>query len=85
MFKGVTKSFSVLNKTLNPYVKHTSLNQPKSLNALDLPMIAQLHESLSNMDPTTKVWLLSGEGKAFCAGGDIKSIYNERNGKDFFD
>lgn len=51
------------------------LNKPKGLNALDEEMIANITNILDN-NKATPVIVLSGEGgKAFCAGGDIKSLY----------
>ena len=75
------------------HVCKVKLNKPKALNALDIPMIATLQEHVNNWnnDPNIRVVLFSSEGqKAFCAGGDIKSLYEakkeERNDvlSDFF-
>ena len=51
-----------------------SFNRPESLNAIN----AELHTELSRIfadiarDQDTEVVLLTGKGRAFCAGGDIK-------------
>ena len=37
------------------------------------------------MSPNTKLWILKGEGKGFCAGGDVKSLYNDKQGPLFFE
>jgi enoyl-CoA hydratase len=53
-----------------------SLNRPESLNAVN----GELHRELSeifgdvNRDRETFAVLLTGEGRAFCAGGDIKGM-----------
>jgi len=55
-----------------------TLNRPKALNALNYPMIQRIHEALLDWekDPQILAVLIRGEGdKAFCAGGDIRSIY----------
>ncbi len=55
-----------------------SLNRPKAFNAFDLEMIeifAKMLISLS-MDNTVSGVIISGEGKAFCAGGDLQWAYN---------
>ncbi|NQZ89970.1 MAG: enoyl-CoA hydratase/isomerase family protein [Colwellia sp.] len=62
------------------------LNAPKSLNALSLPMILLLTEQLihwqSNDD--IAVVLLKGAGdKAFCAGGDVVSLYHHLKSESF--
>ncbi|WP_207765992.1 enoyl-CoA hydratase/isomerase family protein [Solimonas fluminis] len=54
------------------------LNAEKSLNALDLPMIRLLDPQLQRWaaDPGIACVVLQGAGeKAFCAGGDVRSLY----------
>ncbi|HXE24775.1 MAG TPA: enoyl-CoA hydratase/isomerase family protein [Roseiarcus sp.] len=55
-----------------PCVRLT-LKRPEKLNALDRPMIEALYEAARRIEASTeaRVAILSGEGKAFCAGGDI--------------
>jgi enoyl-CoA hydratase len=62
------------------------LNVPKNLNSLDLEMVHLMIKQLKswNLNPTSapRVLLISGiGGKAFCAGGDIKLIYESGIGK----
>jgi enoyl-CoA hydratase/carnithine racemase len=55
-----------------------TLNRPAALNALDLDMIVQLRTTLCDFakDPKVNAVLIKGAGeKAFCAGGDIRAIY----------
>jgi enoyl-CoA hydratase/carnithine racemase len=55
-----------------------TLNRPKALNALSYPMIQLMDKALREWekDPEVLAVLVRGEGeKAFCAGGDIRSIY----------
>ena len=54
------------------------LNAEKSLNALSLPMIRLLDPQLQrwSSDPGIACVVLHGAGeKAFCAGGDVRSLY----------
>ena len=53
-----------------------ALNRPEAYNALDLSMMKMLGEALSSAatDRSVKGVLLTGNGKAFCAGGDLKWI-----------
>ena len=53
------------------------LNRPKALNALNLEMAEAFLKQLKKwqIDNNIKRVLLTGEGKAFCAGGDIKSMF----------
>lgn len=53
-----------------------TLNRPEAYNALNLDMMKMLGEALSSAaaDKSIKGVLLTGQGKAFCAGGDLKWI-----------
>ncbi len=53
------------------------LNRPGSLNALTLEMIRILSAGLTQWEDNKKVKavLITGSGRAFCAGGDIKAAY----------
>lgn len=55
------------------------LNRPEKLNALDRDMVAKLAARIVEIehDPGVHVVILSGEGKAFCAGGDIEAWASE--------
>ncbi len=55
-----------------------TLNRPKALNALTHDMVIELYEQLGELqtDPEIKAIMIQGAGdKAFCAGGDIRKIY----------
>jgi len=55
-----------------------TLNRPESLNALSLPMCEMLLAQLQQWqaDDTIALVILQGAGdKAFCAGGDLHSVY----------
>lgn len=53
-----------------------TLNRPDVYNALNLDMMKMLGETLSSaaVDNSIKGVLLTGKGKAFCSGGDLKWI-----------
>jgi enoyl-CoA hydratase len=57
---------------------HITLNRPNALNALSSAMIDGLTAILKEWasDPAIKTVTLSGAGRAFCAGGDIKAVYH---------
>ncbi|NXK05840.1 HIBCH protein, partial [Herpetotheres cachinnans] len=69
-----------------------TLNRPKALNALNLPMIRQIYPQIKTweQDPETFLIIIKGTGgKAFCAGGDIRAITDagkvgDRLPQDFF-
>lgn len=55
------------------------LNRPKALNALNLPMVRELAKALDawEHDPAVTRIVVTGAGeKAFCAGGDIRSLHD---------
>ena len=55
------------------------LNRPKALNALNLPMVRELARALDawEQDPAVTRIVVTGAGeKAFCAGGDIRSLHD---------
>ena len=60
-------------------VAHLRLNRPAKLNALDRAMVARLAARCAEIehDDGIRVVILSGEGKAFCAGGDIEAWAGE--------
>jgi len=49
------------------------LNRPKSLNSFNNTLVEQFHEALDKVasDSEIRVAIITGEGKAFCAGGDL--------------
>jgi len=53
-----------------------TLNRPEAFNALNLDMMKMLGETLASaaVDDSIEGILLTGKGKAFCAGGDLKWI-----------
>jgi enoyl-CoA hydratase len=62
---------------------HITLNRPKALNALTLPMIRVMDPQLRAWasDPSVETIVLTGAGeKAFCAGGDVRAVYEAGKG-----
>ena len=58
-----------------------TLDRPNNLNALNYEMIISIEECLKNINKNKNIKLVifKGEGdKAFCAGGDVKSFYEEK-------
>ena len=64
--------------TVRNRIGHLTLNRASNLNALTLPMVRQLQQHLRawehNPDVVAVVLRANGE-KAFCAGGDIRMLY----------
>jgi enoyl-CoA hydratase len=55
------------------------LNRPRSLNALSLEVLEGLDAALDRIehDETTRVVVLTGSGRAFSAGADLKGVSHE--------
>jgi 2-(1,2-epoxy-1,2-dihydrophenyl)acetyl-CoA isomerase len=61
-----------------------TLNRPERLNALSAPIMESLLEALPRLasDLAVGVVVLTGAGKGFCAGGDVKRMAGEPGGYD---
>jgi enoyl-CoA hydratase/carnithine racemase len=70
-----------------------TLNRPDRLNAISGPMLSALSKTLqqANIDPDVRVVILTGAGRGFCAGLDLKdqmeggSAMGGRRGYQLFD
>jgi 2-(1,2-epoxy-1,2-dihydrophenyl)acetyl-CoA isomerase len=62
--------------TIEQAVATVTLNRPRVLNAIDAHMARSLADAIERIarDGTARVLLLRGEGRAFCAGGDVASF-----------
>ncbi|KQP45638.1 enoyl-CoA hydratase [Pseudorhodoferax sp. Leaf274] len=63
-------------------VAHLHLNQPGSANGLNVEMLRALHAAVLRVhgDGRVRALLLSGEGKNFCAGGDVHTFLAQGKG-----
>ncbi len=61
-------------------VVRLTLNRPKAFNSLSGALLEALHEALDAIaaSRSARVVVLAGNGKAFCAGHDLKEIGQER-------
>lgn len=62
----------MLTGETNGSVKTLTLNRPEVRNALNDDLIAQLTSEIATIPESTRVIVLRGEGKSFCAGGDLE-------------
>ena len=74
----------LLQRSTQCAVTHLTLNSPHSLNALSVAMLTALQGELARIatDPTCRVVVLSGAGKAFCAGHDLREMQAARSQPD---
>ena len=65
-------------------VAHLRMNAPERLNALSDEMLAALQDTLDDLreDKSVRAVILSGAGKAFCAGHDLKEMTAGRQSED---
>ncbi len=56
-----------------------TMAEPKKLNALDIPLLAEMLYAICrlNNDPAIRVGILTGEGRSFCAGADLRAKIGE--------
>lgn len=56
-----------------------TLNRPDSRNALSIPLLEALHARTDDLVGRTdvRVCIVQGEGRAFCAGMDLKAVLDE--------
>lgn len=61
-------------------VAEITLNRPEAYNALNLAIVRELYDAVRRCDddPSVRAVLLTGAGRAFCAGGDLKSFEAQR-------
>jgi enoyl-CoA hydratase len=65
---------SVELEQVAPHVTAIRLNRPDRLNAISFGLVGELHDALDAVaaDDGCKVAILTGNGRAFCAGLDLK-------------
>lgn len=75
----------VLFSTNKNGVATITLNRPKAINSLTSDMLVPIRQKLQEWEHNKEVCLviLKGEGtKGFCAGGDIKSLYQAKENQE---
>lgn len=72
--------FEQIRLDLRPPVATLTLNRPHALNAITVQMLDELAVALERLgaDPAVQVVVLTGEGRAFSAGVDLKALGTRR-------
>jgi enoyl-CoA hydratase/carnithine racemase len=72
----VTQADALVVERRDGGVVHLTMNRPDQYNALSEAMLAALEAALARVaeDVSTRVVVLGGAGKAFCAGHDLKEM-----------
>lgn len=84
MLQTMGATEEILFNVLNNGVCEIVLNRPRALNALTLDMIRKMTSTLEawEKDQAIKMIIVRGEGgRAFCSGGDVKSIAKAKGEK----
>ncbi len=71
-------SFTTLRTALDAGIFTITLNRPEALNAVNEQMSVELAAALrlAQRDPAIRVVVLTGAGRAFCAGQDLHDFHN---------
>ena len=75
---------ALVERRVTGAVAELRLSQPETLNALSDAMIAELQAALEDVgnDRTIRAVILSAEGKAFCAGHNLREMQAGRQAED---
>lgn len=74
---------NLVTLTTSAPIATLTLNRPEQRNALSIDLLTDLHAALDELaanlttDPTIRVVILTGAGKSFCAGMDLKQVLGE--------
>jgi enoyl-CoA hydratase/carnithine racemase len=75
-------SYECLRYEVKDAIATLTLNRPERLNALGGTLREDLHDAVvrASADPEVRVIVLTGAGRGFCAGGDVKAMNEARAG-----
>ena len=70
------KSAGVVHQSVDNGLAILTLNRPDRMNAINSEMATALNEALTaiSIDKNIHAVIITGAGKGFCAGGDLKVI-----------
>jgi 2-(1,2-epoxy-1,2-dihydrophenyl)acetyl-CoA isomerase len=70
--------YEALTLDIHEHVATLTLNRPDAYNALNAQMAAELLDATTQVDedPQVRCLVITGAGKAFCAGGDVKVFHD---------
>lgn len=74
---------TVLTEDLGEGVRRVSLNRPQRLNAIVPALLDDLVAAIgaADRDPDIRAIVLTGEGRAFCSGDDLKEFESQATGE----
>jgi 2-(1,2-epoxy-1,2-dihydrophenyl)acetyl-CoA isomerase len=71
-----TATYTTITLEVREGVGEITLNRPEAANALNGAMARELHDAVlrCDADPTVRAVIVTGSGRFFCAGGDLKDF-----------
>jgi len=78
-----TKSHEHILVEIRNHIAYVTFNRPAALNALTLEMLITLRQQFDEFTKDDNIYAvvsLGAGGKAYCAGGDVRSLYNSVKG-----
>ena len=65
-----------IDYTVEDHVGVITLNRPETMNALNRQMYVELEQAFrdAHRDPDVRCVVLTGNGRAFCSGDDVRQI-----------
>jgi enoyl-CoA hydratase/carnithine racemase len=80
--KPLTETSAEVLYAAKGHVATITLNRPERMNTISGPMLAQLCDALlkADRDPNIRVVILTGTGRAFCAGLDLSEVTKQSGG-----
>ena len=78
-------AYETLDVTINDHIAHVTLNRPDNLNAMNSHFFKEIKDAFEKLDrnPAVRAIILSGNGKHFTAGLDLKengAVMGEKQG-----
>ncbi len=76
-------TYECLIYEVKDHIATLTLNRPDRLNALGGSLRDDLHDAItrSAADPEVRVMIVTGAGKGFCSGGDVKAMSEAKEGR----
>ena len=83
----MAEDYKYLKHELESNICKITLNRPEQRNSLTLEMVEELNAALEECgeNDDVKVVIISGEGDAFCSGGDLKTMRESADTSYFLD
>ncbi len=73
--------YKTIKYTVDGYIGRLTINRPEALNALNSEVLSELNRVLCEIkeNKDLRVLIVTGEGRSFVAGADIKEKYLEKS------